>query len=565
MLFFSLSSSPYCFRTLFVGSNVGSSATRFFAFVSAARAALSESMICSSVRGLTSLVTFTPRTILEIPPDFVANASQIWSGEIAEAFLWHSSVGEPDFNSLADTRVGSQASVDVANKIGNSRPYAVVSATTIYRIGNGSSSSYSSGAASGYLYITEGVTSIADAQFYQRTNIKRIFLPSTVSTIGTAAFRLISSLLSSSFVVPPSTLRAYSFENLQAKGVIFLPKEVTLLDGYSLNNMKVDHMVFEKATANDAANSRDQSCHTCTSLKSVNVSNRFSYLHKTFSRCTAIQRFTSLQPFTCNNLFEFVTTWSTYFSTGATFPAGLYVKTGSTITFVAGTEYDYILVSPSGAVSQYLPGDAGIVVIGSSVTSIPADKFSGNNSLTGVDFSLATSLTTVGSSCFDACGQLVDVVFPTYITVTFGLECFRNTKAAQHLFVPKNMIMGSYAIFSGSACLTAVFQKASVEQTLSIPRNSFANNPNLTYVDVGNRFNDYSTDVFSSCSLLKTFVSHRSFTITSSTFTGTPLATYLPAGTYSAGIYEVDDSNVYTYTPFPGPSIGATGTTTVTI
>lgn len=507
-----------------------------------------------------------------VPVNHVSNASQIWSGEIAEVYLWHSPVGEPDLNAFAATRVGSQDSVDLANKIGNSRPYKVMAQDLLLR--GGTSRIYTSSLSpSGYLFVDGTQTEIAESSYQNATNVLGAFIPNSISSLGANSFANISGWTMPSFSAPKAALGNNAFLGLPTNGVIHIPNTATIVGSLVFSQCAAKNLVCEPAAQNQSASTGVQMFKDCASLQTICVGNRFTHFNQSFQGCTSLRRFACLQPFTGTSLFQNVAVWSSHFSGGGPFPAGLYILTGSTITYVSGNEYDYIHVSPTGTVSNYLsnPNIAGTLVIGSSVSSIAASAFYYHDFMSDVDFSLATALTSIGASAFMGCLRLSNLVFPMYNDVQLGNDSFRNTTGnIGHVFFPKNIKMTNlqYDTFVSSTISSAVFEKTATEGTEIFKWAFLYGISALQYVDIGNRFDRIERDAFNSSSNMTTFISHRAFTVLDSrAFSGTKFQTTNlgVAQAQGAGIYESVNS-VYSFTPFSAAAVtGAQGTATVTI
>lgn len=507
-----------------------------------------------------------------VPVNHVSNASQIWSGEIAEVYLWHSPVGEPDLNAFAATRVGSQDSVDVANKIGNSRPYKVMAQDLLLR--GGTSRIYTSSLSpSGYLFVDGTQTEIAESSYQNATNVLGAFIPNSISSLGANSFANISGWTMPSFSAPKAALGNNAFLGLPTNGVIHIPNTATIVGSLVFSQCAAKNLVCEPAAQNQSASTGVQMFKDCASLQTICVGNRFTHFNQSFQGCTSLRRFACLQPFTGTSLFQNVAVWSSHFSGGGPFPAGLYILTGSTITYVSGNEYDYIHVSPTGTVSNYLsnPNIAGTLVIGSSVSSIAASAFSHHDFMSDVDFSLATALTSIGASAFMGCLRLSNLVFPMYNDVQLGNDSFRNTTGnIGHVFFPKNIKMTNlqYDTFVSSTISSAVFEKTATEGTEIFKWAFLYGISALQYVDIGNRFDRIERDAFRNSSNMTTFISHRAFTVLDSrAFSETKFETTNlgVAQAQGAGIYESVNS-VYSFTPFSAAAVtGAQGTATVTI
>ena len=84
---------------------------------------------------------------------------------------------------------------------------------------------------------------------------------------------------------------------------------------------------------------------------------------------------------------------------------------------------DFVLNAAGNTILKYI-GDGGEVQIPSTVTAIGDDAFSYRVDIESVDFSLATSLTTIGNSAFYDCDAITEITIPASVT-TIGNNAFQ--------------------------------------------------------------------------------------------------------------------------------------------
>ena len=110
---------------------------------------------------------------------------------------------------------------------------------------------------------------------------------------------------------------------------------------------------------------------------------------------------------------------------------------------------DFVLNAAGNTIAKYI-GDGGEVQIPSTVTTIGDDAFSGRGDIESVDFSLATSLTTIGNSAFYYCDGLIEIAIPASVT-TIGDNAFQycdNLATVDFSLATTLTTIGEYAFAS---------------------------------------------------------------------------------------------------------------------
>ena len=151
------------------------------------------------------------------------------------------------------------------------------------------------------------------------------------------------------------------------------------------------------------------------------------------------------------------------------------VKNETHIKFVDGTEGDYLIKGamdcPALIAAGLMPPGSGTemaatwnkgpmeVEIGSAVTSIGSNVFSGCSGLTSV--TIPNSVTSIGNGVFDSCSGLTSVTIPSSVT-SIGSNVFYSCSGLTSVTIPEGVTSIGDGMFDSCSGLTSVTIPSSV-------------------------------------------------------------------------------------------------------
>ncbi len=228
------------------------------------------------------------------------------------------------------------------------------------------------------LVIPSSVTSIGNAAFAYCSSLQSITIPSSVTTIGDHAFLGCSSLQSVTFEAGSqcSTIGDGAFYNCSSMESITIPSRVTSIG---------DHAFYD-----------------CSSLQSITIPSSVTSIgEEAFFACSSLQ--------------------------------GVYI---SDIAAWCGIDFKLSDGNPLFyAKNLYLNGNLVTnLIIPSSVTSIGNAAFSHCSSLQSVTFEEGSQCATIGSSAFDGCRSLQSITIPSSVT-TIGDWAFDGCSGLKGVYI----------------------------------------------------------------------------------------------------------------------------------
>ena len=206
--------------------------------------------------------------------------------------------------------------------------------------------------------------------------------------------------------------------------------------------------------------------------------------------------------------------------------------TSTTFTYsnnTSSTSTDTILTSTSYTVpSGYsLTG----VNVGTIVSSLGNNCFSGCSGLTTVTFDSVSSVSSLGNSCFQSCLGLTNITIPNSVT-SLGNSCFQSCSGLTNITIPNSVTSLGTSCFRGCSGLTTLTISSNITSlstdcfrgctgltTLTIPSNitslgdtCFRSCTGLTTVTIGNSVTSLGNSCFFGCTGLITLTFGNSVT-----------------------------------------------------
>ncbi len=336
------------------------------------------------------------------------------------------------------------------------------------------------------------------------SNLKRIVVPETVTSLGKGIFSGCSSL--ESLVLPAvsdiigpyfgttkySSSYSVSQSGSQSSGTYYLPnslRSVTVTGGrianYAFSNCTglTDIILSDSVTGiGDYAFSR------CSGLTDITVGSSVasigSYAFKDCSSLTSV-RINDLAAW-CNIRFVGID------STPLNFAQNLYLS-GARVT-------DMVIPNGISSISDgAFYGYTGLtsVIIPGSVRTIGSSAFGGCSSLIRV--TIANGVTSVGSYAFSGCSSLTGIVFPDSVT-SIGGCAFEYCTLLESFTVPSKVTEIGAATFFGCTALESVVLPAGLR---IIDNRAFYGCTSLSHILLPDGLTGLGFESFSSCSSLE--------------------------------------------------------------
>ena len=370
------------------------------------------------------------------------------------------------------------------------------------------------------------VTSIGTEAF-KGNNLTAVFIPDTIISIESGAFRDCISLESVAIGNGVTSIGSYAFSGCTAE-IIWSNNPAIK----QINNYAFAEYVGTSITIPDSVTSIGSSAFEgCTGLTFVTIPNSVTSIGSyAFSGCNSLESITI--PFvgysagkTSSDTYQYplgyIFGWEEYVG-------GIAVRQEYYGSSLSGTTYSTFYIPSSlrsvtvtggnilnGAfdncsmltavtigngvtsiVSYAFSGCTGLtsVTIGNGVTSIGYRAFSGCTSLTSV--TIGNGVTSIGGSAFNGCTGLTSVTIPDSVT-SIGMEAFRGCSGLTSVTIPDSVMSIEWGAFEGCSGLTSVTIPDSVT---SIGEHAFEYCTGLTSVTIPNSVTSIGSYAFSGCS-----------------------------------------------------------------
>ncbi len=329
--------------------------------------------------------------------------------------------------------------------------------------------------------IPEGVEKIGRFAFANLTALKRVVLPSTLTTIDYGAFAGCISLVSVEGIGNVKFINEKAFMDCNISGAITLSEGVALGEYAFANNKNLQKLTLSEKTKSVAS----YAFSGCAKLKTVTIeSEKIKLGQYVFSGCEALKEISvnaSVIPAGsfdgCKNL-EKVTIGKDVAVIGeyafrGTKVASFTVADGNT-TFKSQAGGAYLLSSDGKTVLLCAP-IAEEIELHSSVTTVADGAFSGNNLLTSVKL---PGVIKLGNYAFANCEELVNVEFGKLTHI--GDYAFINTAitATPDLSAAKYIGAGAFR----NTAITSV----KIADNAEVGANAFRDCAKLESITIGN-------------------------------------------------------------------------------
>ncbi len=329
--------------------------------------------------------------------------------------------------------------------------------------------------------IPEGVEKIGRFAFANLTALKRVVLPSTLTTIDYGAFAGCISLVSVEGIGNVKFINEKAFMDCNISGAITLTEGVALGEYAFANNKNLQKLTLSEKTKSVAS----YAFSGCTKLKTIVIEAEKIKLGKyVFAKCEALKEisvnasvipagsFDGCKSLTSVTIGRDVAVIGEYAFRG-TKVASFTVSEGNT-TFKSQGGGAYLLSADGKTVLLCAP-IAEEIELHASVTTVADGAFSGNNYITSVKL---PGVTKLGNYAFAGCEELVNIEFGKLTHI--GDYAFINTgiKATPDLSAVKYV--------GASAFRSTAVTSVKIADNAEVGANAFRDCAKLETVTIGN-------------------------------------------------------------------------------
>lgn len=346
--------------------------------------------------------------------------------------------------------------------------------------------------------IEEGVQAIGDSAFQDCKALTEVMLSDSVTSIGNSAFQNCTALTEINLPDSVTEIGNYAFSNCAAITGIAIPNSVTSIGSYAFENSGLETLFIPGSVQSIG----DYAFSDCTSLVNVKMDNGANGLGRyVFANCTAVESYTlpaSLRDIPQYSISYRVTKASnTNTITVSKIDSLIIAPKGSqaidyakqnNLRYEEKLSFDNIpenyisgYVGSSGGYWLYDPDNRLLMIdalvpsgnfttedgeiwdpaaygvesisFGSDVTSIPANRFKGLESLKSVV--VADSVTAIGAGAFQDCANLASVSLGNGVT-QIGNSAFSGCTNLQAIQMSDSLISIGTEAFKDCAALTQI-------------------------------------------------------------------------------------------------------------
>lgn len=392
--------------------------------------------------------------------------------------------------------------------------------------------------------LPEGLTTIGDNAFYQ-SGVKTVNLPSTLSSLGTSAFRECVNLKSIALPDALVDIKESAFDGCSTLKTLTLSVKVKTIEQRAFFGVSIETLTVP-STAKYIA---PMAFGSCKSLKTLQIDNAKVLLDMgAFADCTNLEQVdlgNAVTNFGCGYFYVGDSRWPSYSGNGGPFIrctnlAKIVIP--PSITELKGTFagcsrlYDVTLPATLTTIGDNTFSECAIkeLDIPENVSSIGSGAFKncpltsielpsvvtsiGNEAFYGCPLTnivLPESLTTIGNSAFNSC-PLTSIIFPSSLK-TIGQAAFSRCPL-RHVVIPQSVtLIGDDAFNSCESLKRVKIENAPV----TISNSVFSGCTALEELDLGNSLEALFNYCFQNCTSLKIVTLPKSIsTIPNSAFLG---------------------------------------------
>lgn len=351
---------------------------------------------------------------------------------------------------------------------------------------------------------TYKVTAVSSHAF-QECAVTTVILPSTIKSIGYAAFSDCYQLTSVNLPSSVTKIENYAFDGCVALGNVTLPTALKEIGYHAFGNCKS----FTSINIPDGVTSiGDYAFYCCTNLSSISIPNSVVSV---------------------GNLAFYGTPWYTNQPDGLVYIGNIaYTYKGKMLEDTEIEIKEGTTRIASSAFNGY--GNLVSISIPSSVTFIGNQAFYQCSGLTSID--IPSSVKTIENSTFTGCTKLSSVIIPQSIT-SIGDYAFSGCSSITSVDVPNSVTSIGINAFAACVGLTSVTIGSGVSK---ISDYAFYGCSNLTTLEIKDGVTSIGYGSFSSCSSLSTVnLPNSLITIGSNAFQSTAWYENLPDGVVYVG------------------------------
>ncbi len=301
--------------------------------------------------------------------------------------------------------------------------------------------------------------------------IQRVFLGSSVTSIGSYAFQYCSSLAQITLPSGVTSIGTYAFQNCYNLAQITLPSGITSIGNYTFYNCR---NLAQITIPSGVTSIEADAFRYCYSLAQITIpSGVTSFGNYAFGICTSLAQITLPSGATSigNNAFDNCTSLAQI-----TIPSG--------VTSISDFAFQYCysfaqITLPSGVTSignyafRYCTSLAQIT-LPSGVTSIGSYAFQYCSSLAQI--TIPSGVTSIGNYTFTGCTSLAQITLPSSVTSISDFAFYNCTSLAQITLPSGITSIGNYTFYNCYSMAFYDFTACTAVPTLS-NTNAFTNIP----------------------------------------------------------------------------------------